>query len=119
MKDHVKVVGILWICSGALFFLGAIVGFGVLYGISFIPDIGVESPIVLRTIATGIGIFFTIMAVPQVIGGIWLLKFKEWARILVLALSFLALLNFPLGTALGVYTLVILFNNEVIRLFKT
>ena len=54
---------------------------------------------------------------PKIIGGFYLLKRKEWSRILILVLSFLSLLNFPLGTALGVYSLVILLNQDTIRLF--
>ena len=33
---------------------------------------------------------------------------KQWARPLGLAIGFLALLRFPLGTALGIYTLWVL-----------
>jgi hypothetical protein len=37
-----------------------------------------------------------------------LYEYKPWARILGLVLGFLALLRFPLGTALGIYTIWVL-----------
>ncbi len=45
------------------------------------------------------------------------MKKREWARILVLLFAFLNLINFPFGTALGVYSIVILFNSEAVKLF--
>jgi len=119
MEKHLTIIGALWILSGALGLLCAFIVFWVLFGVSFIPDMGVEAPIILRTVATGVIIFVAILSVPQILGGAGLMKRKEWARILVLMLAFLALLNFPLGTALGIYSLVILVNAETIQLFKT
>ncbi len=53
---------------------------------------------------------------PWLIGGVGVLKGKEWGRITLVALSFLALLAIPLGTALGWYTLWVLMNPETRRL---
>jgi hypothetical protein len=41
-----------------------------------------------------------------------LLERESWARMLGLVLGFLALLRFPLGTALGIYTLWVLLPEE-------
>ena len=35
-------------------------------------------------------------------GGIYLLKYRPWARILLLVLGFLNLIEIPFGTALGI-----------------
>ena len=51
------------------------------------------------------------------IGGIYLLKHRPWARILVLVLGFINLIEIPIGTALGIYTLWVLFKDETIKLF--
>jgi len=119
MENHIKIIGILWIVSGALGLIFAFIIFGVLFGISYIPDVGIEASIILRSIGGGVSLFLAIFSIPEIIGGLWLMKKKEWARILILLFAFLNLLNFPLGTALGVYSIVVLFNTEAIKLFKT
>jgi len=118
MEKHVNIIAILWIALGAMSFFGSFVVFGILFGISFIPDIGVEAPIILRTIGLGVGLFIWILSIPKIIAGIGLLKKKEWGRILTLIVSFFSLLNFPLGTALGIYSFVILIKEETTQLFK-
>jgi len=95
MEKHIKIVSVLWIVSGALGLIWAFFIFWILFGISFLPEIGYEAPV-----------------------GAALLKRKEWGRLLTLALAFFNLLCFPFGTALGIYSLVILFNDETIKLFK-
>jgi hypothetical protein len=59
-----------------------------------------------------------LFSLPKLIAGYGLLKRQEWARILTLVLSFFSLLNFPLGTALAIYSFIILTKEEAIRLFN-
>ncbi len=47
-----------------------------------------------------------------------LLKRQSWARILVLVLGILNLLNVPFGTALGIYSIWTLTNKETEKLFS-
>ncbi|HZY62866.1 MAG TPA: zinc ribbon domain-containing protein [Edaphobacter sp.] len=47
-------------------------------------------------------------AVLAFIAGFGLLSRRSWARVLAIVLAILALLKFPLGTALGIYTLWVL-----------
>lgn len=117
MDKHVDVISILWIVSGSLGILLAIFIFWLLWGITFIPNIGYEASYILRLIATWVSIFLAVFSAPEIIGGIGLLKRKEWGRILVLVVSFFNLVNFPLGTALGVYSFIILLKDETVRLF--
>ena len=117
MDKHVDVISILWIVSGSLGILLAIFIFWLLWGITFIPNIGYEASYILRLIATWASIFLAVFSAPEIIGGIGLLKRKEWGRILVLVVSFFNLINFPLGTALGVYSFIILFKEETAQLF--
>ncbi len=118
MEQHVKIISILWIISGILGLFMAFMIFGVLFGITFIPDIEYDAVVILRIIAVWGSMFFAVLAAPDIIGGIGLMKKKEWARILVLVLSFFNLLWFPLGTALGVYSIVILIREDTVKLFK-
>lgn len=118
MKDHVKVIGILWIVFGAFWLCLATFTLLVFLGVAMIPDVEDISPSILRLIGIVGGSFLAVMGLTKIVGGLGLIAHREWGRILVLVLGFLALLNVPFGTALGVYTLIVLFNPETVRLFK-
>ena len=118
MEDHVKVIAILWIISGVFGLFLAFTVFCVLFGVSFIPDVDYQASKILRVIAIWGGIFFAILTAPEIIGGIRLIKKKEWGRILVLIVSFFNLIWFPIWTALGIYSIVILVNKETVQNFK-
>jgi hypothetical protein len=118
MEKHINLLSILWIAYGALTFFGGIMTFLILFGVSFIPDMGYEVPVILRTVGIGVAIFLFILAIPKIIAGIGLMKKKEWGRILTLVVAFLSILSFPLGTALAIYSFVILVKDESIQLFR-
>jgi phage shock protein PspC (stress-responsive transcriptional regulator) len=59
-----------------------------------------------------------VLSIPGIIAGIGLFKRKEWARILTLIISVLDLVNFPFGTAVGVYSIWALVQPEVVEEFK-
>jgi hypothetical protein len=61
-------------------------------------------------LAGGVGAFLTIACVAGVAAGSGLLDRRPWARGLALVLGCLALIDFPFGTALGIYTLWVLFS---------
>jgi hypothetical protein len=119
MEKHVKLISVLWIVYGGLGLLWAFIIFSTLIGVSFIPDISEEGIYILRGVGVFVSAIIGIFSLPEVIAGIGLLKKKEWARILAMIVSFLNLIAIPLGTALSIYTLVILFNDETAGLFKS
>ena len=73
---------------------------------------------VTAIVAIVISSLIFIFSIPGVIGGIGLLKMREWARILTLVMGFLSLMAVPLGTALGIYTIWVLMKDETIKLFE-
>jgi hypothetical protein len=83
----------------------AIVGGGLLSG-------DTEAIGITTGVGTLVAAFLLIFAAPGLIGGIGLLKKCSWAWILVLILGCLNLLNIPLGTALGIYTIWVLVQPE-------
>jgi hypothetical protein len=118
MNKHIDVISVLWIVSGALGILFAFLIFWFFYGISFIPDVDWQASQILRVVGTwGSGII-TFFSIPEIIAGIGLIKRKEWGRILALVVSFFNLVQFPLGTALGVYSIIILLNDESVKIFN-
>ena len=118
MKDHVKVIGILWVVFGAFCLALAFFALLFFFGVAQIPNVEDVSPGILRLIGIIASSFLGLIAFPQIIGGLGLVRHKEWARILVLVLSFLSLVHVPFGTALGIYSMVILFNRETVQLFQ-
>ena len=118
MENHVNIIAVLWIISGVFGFFIAFTVFGVLFGMSLIPDIEYEVGIILRIVGIWGFLFVAIFAAPQLIGGIGLMRKQEWARILTLVVSFLNLFAFPLGTVLGIYSIIILVKEETAQLFK-
>jgi dipeptide/tripeptide permease len=116
MDKHVTVLGALYIALGLLALLVGAVAFTVIGGAGVIsgdPDAMFATGIV----ATVIGIFLFVIALPSIIAGVGLLKRKPWARILSLILGALNIFNIPFGTALGIYTFWVLLNDQTAPLF--
>lgn len=118
MDKHIHIISILWIVFGGIGLVWALLLCCLLFGIAFIPDIGHEAAYILRGSGIFVGVSIAVFSIPEVIAGIGLLKMKEWARILVLILCFFNLIAFPLGTALSIYSFVILVKDESIQLFQ-
>ncbi len=117
MENHIKAVSALTI---GLSILGILIGgfaFLLLVGIGFLTHDD-EAPPILGLLGFLIGAFLFVLSIPGIIGGIGLLKKKEWARILILVVSALHLLNFPIGTAIGAYCIWVLVQSETVRLFN-
>ena len=99
--------------------IGVLIGIGLFLffsGLSILPD-DITGSAILGIIGLVIGNLIIWTSIPGIIGGIGLLKRKNWARILVLVLGFLNLIDIPVGTALGIYTLWVLFKEDTARLF--
>jgi hypothetical protein len=117
MEKHVHVLGILYIVFNALGLLLAMILFWALIGPGIISG-DPEAFAILSIIALVICSILIMLSIPGIIGGIALLKWKSWARILVLILGFLNLLDIPFGTALGIYTIWVLMKDETIALLE-
>jgi hypothetical protein len=117
MEKHVNVVAALQIGLSV---------FGIIMGVILVVVLNVvgsftnepEGAFILKLIGNIAAAFFFLMSAPGIIAGIGLLAHKEWARILTLILSVISLLNFPLGTAVGAYSIWALVQDEVVLLFK-
>jgi uncharacterized membrane protein (DUF2068 family) len=73
---------------------------------------------VLGFTGVAMSVVLGLLALPSLICGWGLLRFRRWARILGIILAAIALTKFPIGTAFGVYALVILFKTETEALFS-
>jgi hypothetical protein len=111
VQQHIHLLGILWLAISALNVVGGVVLY-ILANTLFahMHDLGApEAPTAfLRPLLSVVAIFILAKAAFGFMAGWGLLKREPWARILTLVLAFLALVNVPFGTALGVYTLWVL-----------
>lgn len=117
MEKHLPVVAALQIGFGILWI---VVGIAILLVLSLIGGfVGDEDArFILPLIGRIIAVFLFLISVPGIISGIALLKRKEWGRILTLILSVIGLMNFPVGTAVGIYCIWVLVQEETVSLFK-
>jgi len=73
---------------------------------------------VTGVVAIFISVLFILIFAPGLAAGIGLYRFRPWARILVLVLSFFVLPTFPFGTALAIFSLAILFDRACLAFFS-
>ncbi len=126
MRDHVRLLGALYIAVGAMGVLGSLIALVVLGGVAGIlgavaPDEAKVSLAAMLILAVGTGVVLValVMSIPNIIAGVGLLQFKPWARVLTLILSALNLLSLPFGTALGLYGFWVLMSGRTDALFDT
>jgi hypothetical protein len=117
LRTHVPIVAWLNIV-GSILLLGV-----ALFLLVLLPGIGVmsgdrDAAGILAVVGFSVGIFMAVLALPGLLAGIGLLKRKNWGRVLAIVVSFLNLLNFPLGTLLGGYSLWVLFQEAASTYFE-
>jgi len=115
VQRNIQMLAILWLVAGAM---NLLIGMGlfifgrILANIGFHAD-GVANFVPLaRSLASLIAILVVIKSLCSLATGLGLLQRESWARPLAIVMSFFELLHPPFGTALGIYTLVILLPTE-------
>jgi hypothetical protein len=104
IEKHVSIIGALQIAFGALGLFIGMIAFVVLAGSGFISG-DQDAAMIMSVIATFVVALFAALSLPLIVAGVGLIKRKRWARMLTMILGVLNLLNFPFGTALGIYAL--------------
>ena len=117
MKKHITVVAALRIGYGALGLLIGLTAFALIVGGGLISG-DRDAFAITSVIGTIIAGFLGVLSLPNVLAGAGLLRFKPWARILTLILAAVDLLNVPVGTLLGVYTIWVLLQDQAEELFS-
>jgi hypothetical protein len=111
MEQHIRILAILYIVFGILGLVGAVLVLFAGLGAGFASD-DPDAALAGGMCGTIIAVFIAVISLPNLIAGIGLRNRRQWARILTIILSILNLFNFPLGTALGVYGLWALLNEQ-------
>ncbi|MHC4207074.1 MAG: hypothetical protein ACYSTT_20670, partial [Planctomycetota bacterium] len=116
IEDHLKIVTYIRIGLGSMFLLGAVF----LFLICTIPGIAIsdhKATAIMVASGTVLALLPLAFAVSNLVGASGLIKRRRWARILVLIMSALDLFAFPVGTAIGIYSIWVLMQKETIQLF--
>lgn len=117
MRDHVRILGWCFIVYSAIIVLvGMGIGSIVLFGGAISGDR--EALFITGAVGAAIACFLILISLPGMFAGIGLLKMQPWGRIVAIIVGVLHILSFPLGTALGIYTLWVLLNAETEGLFR-
>ena len=113
-----QLLGILWVVYSFFGFIGS----GVLFIVAntlfsnFRPMMtGAQPahfPVFLQPLLTFVSVLLLCKAVLAVVAGVGLLQRQHWARMIAIVAAFFALLSIPFGTALGIYTIVVMMSQN-------
>jgi hypothetical protein len=121
MNGHIRVLGILWAVYSGFRILMAV--WSIILYRAFIP---IFQNVMPHDNDVNLAPIFRMMSGFYVVSGIWsilaaavgfwtawaLLKHEQSGRIIALVIAFVSLISIPFGTALGVYTLVIMLSKD-------
>lgn len=117
MEKHINVVAALQIGLSIFTLLLVVLSYTIFHLIGgFIDE--PEGQMVFSIIADVIAVFLIFVSIPGLIAGFGLYRRKEWARILTLVISVIALFNFPFGTAIGIYSIWAMIQPETVAAFS-
>jgi len=117
VREHVKLVGILWMAYSAMHVVAGVVVLLVsklvVVRLGHIPN-GPPPEVMawLPALVSVVGWLILAKAAAGIITGWGLLQHEDWGRVLALVMGFVALLSVPVGTALGIYTLWVLLPSQ-------
>jgi len=118
MHTHVPLVAWLNILGNGFLLLMACFVFFLLSGIGVIAG-DPDAMRVLSFIGIATGCFMFVLAIPGIVAGVGLLRRKPWGRILAMIVGIFSLLNIPIGTLIGGYTLIVLLQDSATAYFAT
>lgn len=121
MHLHVTIIGWLNLVLNAMLLGVGLCGFLFFAGIGTFAAADSGDPVALGILGV-IGLvallFFVVLALPGMLAGFGLLRRKKWGQILGLVVGILSLFNFPIGTAIGAYTLFVLLQDAATVYFS-
>lgn len=104
MRNHVKILGWLYIALGAINLFIGLAAFGLLSGIGLLSG-DVQAFGVLTILGGFTGIVMLVVALPNLVCGLGLLRdWGGWVIVLAVILGLFNLATFPVGTAIALYT---------------
>ncbi len=103
MRKQLALIGYAHVAAGAVYLVcAALALFGAVQGVLFVS----------RAVGYVLTLALAVLGLGSLAGGYGLLRTCRWARVLLLAVGVLNLINVPIGTLLGAYTLWVLWKDE-------
>jgi len=121
---HRNILGILWLVRGCMVLLPGLFLVSLSSGRHWPMDgtwmgpMSGSMPFFMSSMFGGLGIFLLIVAALGLVAGLGLLTVQNWGRMLAIVVGIIELISFPLGTALGIYTLWVMLPNEAEREYE-
>ena len=125
MSMHVNILGWLFVGCGILF---GLLGFMMIFAGQLLQRLPLVAPVppdfpapmahFAGWVAGVVGLFVIAMGGGAAAAGAGLLQNKSWWRVLAIIMAILMLFKFPIGTAVGIYALWVLFSHEGQEYYK-
>lgn len=116
--DQNRLLGIFYAVIGGLISLCA---FGLIAMPFMLTPVNGSDPAAYRAnilFFAVFGISFLVLGLLALTVGVGVLQQRKWARIASIVMGILFLINFPVGMALGIYTLIFMFSEKGQRLYS-
>lgn len=120
METHVKVAAWLRIVYSGMALVGAAFVLLVFGGLSIVAGGSADREAApwFAVLGVTMAAFIGLLALPGLVTGWGLLNYRPWARIVNIVLSVFDLFSVPVGTALGAYSLWVMFQPETVASFE-
>jgi hypothetical protein len=116
MEKHVSLLAVFFLALSVVGILAACIVFVAVVGGGFLS--GDETAIfITSTVGTAVASLVGVLSIPGLFCAYGLFKHRSWGRYLALIVGAMNLLSIPFGTAVGVYAIWLLTQDEAIRLF--
>jgi hypothetical protein len=117
---HNRLLGIFYSIYGGLMVCGGLAVMALaLTTVTQAPDGGPQAFWVTARVPMILGLALLVFGLVPVVVGVGLLQERSWARIASIVVAIFIVANFPLGMALGIYTLSFMFSAPARRLYLT
>jgi hypothetical protein len=116
LEQHITIVGWLEIVGNLIFLLIGAFIFVLLTSIGAVSG-DEQAVVILSLVGALVGVLLAVIGLPGIVAGFGLLAHKAWARYLAIVVGVLSLVNFPIGTVIGIYTLWVLLQEKAMDYF--
>ncbi len=113
VERHRTILAVLWLVLGLLGLIGgwALLAIAQARPWDYSPGAGHVPPF-LAPLLSGIAMVLLLFSALRVIAAVGLFAVQNWARVLLIVLAIISLIEIPIGTALGIYTLWVMMPRE-------
>lgn len=117
LKTHVTVMGVAFLLSGLMFLVIGAAIFMFFFGIGVVSR-DWQAMSILGSIGTIAACALLMTSIPGLVAAYGLLRGRKWGRVAGIIVGALFLFHFPIGTAIGVYAIIILADDSARMYFE-